>query len=212
MPPRRRRPDYPHPQLRRRRRYRRITFATLFLLALSAILDRAGMFRHTGDDWRSFDHKTFLVTRVIDGDTLDLRPADGGPETRVRLLGVDAPELRSRDSNRPDHWAHEARRHAESRAEGEAVTLRLEQTETRDRYQRLLAYVYASDSDNLNLELVRNGHAYADRRFPHSMRHQFERAENEARRARRGLWKDVKEEQMPPWRREWLARQGRSRD
>ena len=36
---------------------------------------------------------------------------------------------------------------------------------------------------------------------------QFERAESEARKARRGLWKDVKEDQMPPWRRDWLARQ-----
>ena len=186
---------------------RRATFVTLLLLALSAVLDRAGVFRYAGDDWRNFDQKTFVVTRVIDGDTLDVRPAAGGRETRVRLVGVDAPELHSRETGRADHWAAEARRYAESRAEGKPVTLRLEQTETRDRYRRLLAHVYLSDAQNLNLELVRDGQAYADRRFAHSMRYQFERAENEARRARRGLWEGVTDERMPPWRREWLARQ-----
>ena len=199
-----------HPRLRRRRKVRRFTFAAFVLLALSAVLDRAGVFRYAGNDWRAFDHKQFVVTKVVDGDTLDVRPAGGGEETRVRLIGVDAPELRSHDTaGRPDFWATDARDYLKRRAAGKDVTLRLEQTDTRDRYKRLLAYVYVGDSHNLNLDLVRDGHAYADRRFPHSMRAQFERAESEARRARRGLWKDVQESQMPPWRRQWLD--GRSR-
>jgi micrococcal nuclease len=197
------------PRLRRRRRYRRFTYAGLIVLALSAALDRAGLFRYQGDDWRSFDHKTFLVTHVADGDTVVVRPVGGGAETRVRLLGIDSPELHSGDNaGRPDHWANEARRYTASRVERKPVTLRLEQTGTRDRYKRLLAYVYVDDSDNLNLDLVRDGQAYADRRFRHSMRSQFERAETQARKARRGLWKDVSESQMPPWRREWLERRG----
>ena len=196
-----------HPRLRRRRRYRRITFGALALLALSAVLDRTGAFRYSGNDWRAYDHQTFLVTHVVDGDTLDVRHTGGGKTTRVRLLGVDAPELRSREAgDRPSHWAAEARRYTDRRAEGKHVTLRLEQTETRDRYRRLLAYVYVADAHHLNLDLVRDGHAYADRRFGHSMRPQFERAETEARKAGRGLWKELKDEQMPGWRRDWLAR------
>ena len=200
-----------HPRLRRRRLVRRLSFAGLFLLALTAVLDRAGVFRYPGADWRAFDQKPFIVTHVADGDTITVRPAAGGPETRVRLLGIDAPELHSRDdNNRADFWADESRRYAAARAAGKTVTLRLEPTETRDRYRRLLAYVYVDDSHNLNLDLVRDGHAYADRRFHHSMRAQFERAENESRKARRGLWKEVTDPQMPPWRREWLAaRSGR---
>ena len=206
MPKRRRRFETLHPQLRRRRRYRRLTYAGLVVLALSAVLDRAGVFRYAGNDWRAFDHKQFVVTHVADGDTLTVRPPGGGEETRVRLIGIDAPELNSRDGGRPDHWAADARDYLRRRADDKHVTLRLEQTDTRDRYRRLLAYVYVGDSHNLNLDLVRDGHAYADRRFPHSMRAQFERAESEARRAKRGLWKDVEESQMPPWRREWLER------
>ena len=196
--------DPTHPRLRRRRTVRRFTFAAFVVLALSAVLDRAGVFRYAGNDWRAFDHKEFVVTHVADGDTLTVRPPGGGAETRVRLIGVDAPELNSRDGGRPDFWATDARDYLRRRADDKRVTLRLEQTDTRDRYKRLIAYVYVGDSHNLNLDLVRDGHAYADRRFPHSMRAQFERAENEARRAKRGLWKDVQESQMPPWRREWL--------
>ena len=210
---RRRSFDPTHPALGRRRRVRRATLAGLVLLGLSAVLDRAGVFRYAGDDWRAFDQKTFVVTHVADGDTITVRPAGGGAETRVRMLGIDAPELRPRDDEgRPDFWAKESRRYTEGRARGRTVTLRLEQTETRDRYKRLLAYVYVSDSACLNLDLVRDGHAYADRRFSHSMRPQFERAENEARKARRGLWKDVADEQMPPWRRDWLARRNGRRN
>src|SRR4051812_36959335 len=197
------------PRLRRRRRVRRWSYAGLTVLALSALLDRYGAFRYPGDDWRTFDQKTFLVTHVADGDTITVRPAAGGTETRVRLLGVDTPELHSRDDpNHADYWGPEAKRYTLTRLEHKPVMLRLEQTETRDRYQRLLAYVYVNDSDNLSLDLVRDGQAYADRRFRHSMKSQFERAEAEARKANRGLWKSVTEAQMPPWRRDWLAHRG----
>jgi endonuclease YncB( thermonuclease family) len=70
----------------------------------------------------------------------------------------------------------------------------------------LLAYVYLSDLDCLNLDMVRDGRAYADRRYRHTFRPQFELAEAEARKKQRGLWKDLTEEQIPPWRREWLQR------
>ena len=201
----RRRPDTVPMQLRRRRRLRRWTFAGVLVLALSAVLDRGGAFRRRGDDWAAFDHKTFLVTHVADGDTLTVRPLTGGPETRVRLLGVDTPELHSSGSA-GHYWARDALEYTRARVGGRAVTLRLETTSTRDRYRRLLAYVYVGDADHLNLDLVRDGQGYADRRFPHSLRSQFEQAESEARRRERGLWKGVTEAQMPPWRRNWLER------
>src|SRR5205085_3678793 len=67
-----------HHPLRRRRMVRRLTFAGLALLALSAVLDRAGVFRYPGDDWRAFDQKTVLVTHVADGDTIVVTPTTGG--------------------------------------------------------------------------------------------------------------------------------------
>ncbi len=200
--------DPSHRIVRRRRRVRRGIFLALFLLLATAVLDRAGAFRDAGDDWRNFDRQTFLVTRVADGDTLTVRPLSGGAEARVRLLGIDAPEMKSASGPDGDHWAHEARHALTSRTVGKRVLLKLDQTETRDRYKRLLAYVYVEESDNLNLLMVRDGHAYADRRFPHGLRHVFEQAESEARRKERGLWQGVNADRMPPWRREWLTRRG----
>ena len=110
------------------------------------------------------------------------------------------------DPDRLSDWARDALEYTRAKVGGRAVTLRLETTSTRDRYRRLLAYVYVGDADHLNLDLVRDGQGYADRRFPHSLRSQFEQAESEARRRGRGLWKDVTEAQMPPWRRNWLKR------
>jgi endonuclease YncB( thermonuclease family) len=98
-----------------------------------------------------------------------------------------------------------------ARAEGKDVTLRIGPTQTRAADGALLAYVYAPDADGLNLGLIRDGHAYADRRRPHAWAQQFEQAETDARLKRRGLWRTVTEPQMPPWRQDWLDRQRQRR-
>lgn len=187
-----------------------LAYLLLVALAASIGLEHADIFEPArrrptggGSDWRLFDQRTLEVARVIDGDTLEIRAPDG-QTVPVRLIGVDAPELRPSEGGPPDYWAERATDYARARADGQPVLLKLEPTQTRDRYQRLLAYVYLSDTEMLNLALVRDGQGYADRRFKHTFRPQFEMAENEARKKQRGLWKEVTEEQMPQWRREWL--------
>lgn len=178
-------------------------FVSLLLLALSVFLGRTRFGGYQGDDWATYDQKVCLVLSVPDGDTLTLRPLDGSAQAKVRLLGIDAPEMRD-DAGKPAYWAREADAYLGARTHAKSITVRLEQGRTRDKYGRLLAYLYVDDRVNLNLDLVREGHVYADRRFSHSMRPQFEQAENEARARERGLWKSVRESQMPPWRQRWL--------
>jgi micrococcal nuclease len=184
-------------KLQRIRRTRGGIVAAVLVLILSFVLDRVGVFGYGGDDHRGFHQQTIRIEHVVDGDTVVIK--SGGKDLRVRLIGVDAPELASND-----HWADRAKRYLTARTAGKDVVLRLESTETRDRYGRLLAYLYTPEGENLNESLIRDGQAYADRRHPHSFRPQFEAAENEARRAKRGLWKDVTIEQMPEWRQRWL--------
>ena len=207
MPRRRRRYDVPETvtrALRRRRWTRRGIFAALLLLALSTLLDRIGVFGYRGDDWANYDRQPVVVTNVVDGDTVRVRRSPVAEEEPVRMLGIDAPEM-NRGPGKPDHWGPQATGHLERLVEGRTVTLRLESTQTRDKYRRLLAYVYVEGGQNVNLELVRGGHAYAHRMFPHSLRRQFEQAEDEARGKGRGLWASVREPQMPAWRQRWLA-------
>lgn len=100
-----------------------------------------------------------VVVEVIDGDTIDVSVA--GRRERVRLIGVDTPE--SVDPDRPVQcFGPEASAYTE-RLLPPGTEVRLERDEvSRDRYGRLLAYVWRVEDDLLvNLELVATGHADA---------------------------------------------------
>ena len=127
------------------------------------------------------------ISKVVDGDTIEVRV--GGRTEKVRLLGIDTPE--TKDPRKPVQcFGEEASRHtAELLPEGTPVRL-VRDVEERDRYDRLLAYVYrASDGLFVNLELARGG--YADLlTYPPNVAHTAElsAAVAEARREQRGLW------------------------
>jgi endonuclease YncB( thermonuclease family) len=139
-----------------------------------------------------------IVTRAIDGDTICVRLPDETQETTVHLLGVDAPEFPA------SHWSEEAAKYTSARTLGRTVTLRVDPIGWRNDRGELLAYVFITDADNLNLDVIRDGQAYVDRRTSHSLHTPMEVAEKEARLKKRGLWKDLTDEQMPAWRRSWL--------
>ncbi len=128
--------------------------------------------------------RTAELEAVSDGDTLEL--ADG---TRVRLIGIDTPETQHPEFG-DECYGHAATRFTESLLEaGDQVRLVLD-VETRDRYDRLLAYVYrASDGLFVNAEIVRRGYAYVST-IPPNVEHaeQFRRLAAEAREENRGLW------------------------
>lgn len=125
-----------------------------------------------------------LVTQVVDGDTVVVRI--GGEDQTVRLLGVDTPETKHPD--RPvECFGPEAAAHTEARLAGRRVTLEYD-VETRDRFGRLLAYVYL-DGKRYNDELVRDGFAELLVIAPNG-RHAETMLDLEltARREGRGLW------------------------
>jgi micrococcal nuclease len=138
---------------------------------------------------------------VVDGDTLHLAIPDQGSETtKVRLLGIDAPEMGSNRGPRM-YFAAEATAFAKQMALDKIMGVYLdERAGSRDRYGRLLAYIELPDGKFLNEELVSEGYAYADRRFRHSYFQKYLQLEAAARSAGKGLWQNVTVEQMPPWR------------
>lgn len=127
------------------------------------------------------------VTRVIDGDTIELR--DG---KKVRLVGVDTPE--TVHPRKPvQAFGKEASNFSRSMLEGKDVKLIFDQNNAHrrhsDKYNRLLAYVYRiSDGLDFNAEIIRQGYAHAYLRFPTERGEEFLCLEREARSARRGLW------------------------
>ncbi len=126
------------------------------------------------------------VGRVIDGDTIELVNGE-----RVRYIGIDAPEIRRKVKGRwiesPEPFAIQAFEKNRRLVGDRTVRLELDR-QTRDRHNRLLAYVYAGDRF-VNAELVSAGYAVV-RIYPPNDRfsERLRNLETEARAKRRGLW------------------------
>jgi micrococcal nuclease len=130
------------------------------------------------------------VVRHTDGDTFWLRgigtgPLPGGAVTKVRLLEVDTPEIHPS----PQCYGTEAAdRTAQLVPIGDRVRVEPDR-DLRDRYGRLLLYVWTADGANLEEVLLREGYARVlyvrpnDKHLDH-----FDAVEAQARRERRGLW------------------------
>ena len=131
-----------------------------------------------------------LVRSVIDGDTIDVSTVG-----RVRLLGIDAPEIgRVYDTSAP--FGREARErltrlilHRWVRLEQEGAVL--------DAYSRHLAYVVTEDGVCVNATLVREGLARVSARLPLARLKELHKAEAEAQAFRRGMWGGTPQIQAP---------------
>src|SRR4051812_47085556 len=131
------------------------------------------------------------VTHVVDGDTVDVRLTSGRTE-RIRLIGIDTPE-------RGDCGAAKATAYARTLAQGRATVLRGDATQaTRDRYGRLLAYVWVGGRDVGFQQLARGlAKVYVyDRAFQRLGAYQ--RAERVGKGRTDGIWHACAAATTPP--------------
>ena len=130
------------------------------------------------------------VGRVIDGDTIVVEienpPLGLQGRERVRLLGIDAPET-MHPTRGEELFGRESTQMAREMLDGRVVYLAFD-WDLRDRFGRLLAYVYLSDGVCFNAVHVQNGYARALTRFAFKFLGEFRMYEGEARSASRGLW------------------------
>jgi len=184
-------------------RWRRHLTASLTILAAAALIvcERTARAPVLGGDRTRYHDRTFRVIHVVDGDTIDINAPDADkPKTRIRLWGVDTPEIAHGDQ--PEmYFGREAKEFAERTLSGKEVNIVLAPERTRDKYGRLLAYVFCERTGPMfNEMLLEEGYAYADLRFDHSYKKRFETTEKRARKAGVGLWTGVTPEQMPAWK------------
>lgn len=125
------------------------------------------------------------VTHIIDGDTIIVRI--NTLYERIRLIGIDAPEIQYGDGL-SDCYAREASRELRKKIAGKTIELETDTaSNNRDTYGRLLRYIRLNGED-INRFLVERGAAKVYRRYEFSRRNDFDSKEKDARLARRGVW------------------------
>ncbi len=155
------------------------------------------------DDFSRYNNRTFTCVKVVDGDTIDIDVPDSKAKktrafTRIRMWGIDTPEI-SHFGKPAAYFGYEAAEFARKLMAGKKVRLELVEGDTRCKFGRLLAYVYLSDGRMYNELAVKEGFAYADVRFPHPQREAFIQFETEARKELRGLWPGITPDRLPRW-------------
>lgn len=129
----------------------------------------------------------YRVIKVIDGDTVSV-DVSGKTET-VRLIGINTPEIV--DPRKPvECFGKEASNKAKEILTGKSVKLESDNTAgERDKYNRLLRYIFLDNGTNFNKMMIGEGFAYEyTYNLPYKYQTEFKQEEQEAKIARRGLW------------------------
>lgn len=128
----------------------------------------------------------YKVVKFDDGDTIVV-DMNGTKET-VRFIGVDTPEVK--DPRKPVQcFGHAASAFTKQLIGDHPVRLEADPDNTnRDRYNRLLRYIYLPDGTLVNAEIIKQGYGFAYTSFPFTKKAEFKNYENEARQNNKGLW------------------------
>jgi micrococcal nuclease len=158
------------------RRYRVVVTAALSAITMAVV--------GCGAIDQSQDAVVYPVVSVADGDTITVT-VDGAAE-RIRLIGIDAPEL----SNPAECFGRESADYADRLMTGQRVQLIADDSQDdRDRYGRLLRYVVLSDGTSVNESLIRGGYAIEyTYDSPYRYQDRFRSLEAEAQASSSGLW------------------------
>jgi len=135
------------------------------------------------------ENKLYKVAKVIDGDTISL---DINDKTEViRLIGVNTPE--TVDPRKPvECFGQEASQKAKELLNDKSVSLESDPTQgERDKYERLLRYVFLENGTNFNKLMISEGYAYEyTYNLPYKYQEEFKQAQQQAEQNKRGLWAD----------------------
>lgn len=128
----------------------------------------------------------FSLKRISDGDTIVTTG-----DTRIRLWGIDTPE-------RNQLYGSDATAALTEMLNNQQLYF---ETKDVDRYGRTVGVIYTADGDEINLELVCDGHAWWYERYAKRAT-DYEQCQEDARKHQRGLW--AEEDPVAPW--DWRRR------
>ncbi|HUP26338.1 MAG TPA: thermonuclease family protein [Candidatus Limnocylindrales bacterium] len=129
---------------------------------------------------------TYRVTEFVDGDTIAVDM--NGRSEKIRMIGVDTPETHDPRKS-VECFGQAAAAYTKELIGDKPVRLEADQLSTnRDRYDRLLRYVYTADNKLVEAELIKNGYGFAYVSFPFIKLEEFRGYESAARDQKKGLW------------------------
>ncbi len=172
----------------RRRARSRHALVALIIAVLGVVGTKQGWFDSPARTVVQNQPGLYHVSTFYDGDTVAVNM--NGRNEKIRLIGVDTPET------------HDPRKAVQCFGMAAAAftkqligtsNVRLESdalSSNRDRYDRLLRYVYLPDGRLVNLEIINQGYGFAYTGFPFTKSDEFVAAQTSARQAGRGLWHD----------------------
>ena len=128
----------------------------------------------------------YSINHFIDGDTIAV-DMNGDVET-IRMIGIDTPETHKPDTP-VQCYGEEAASYTKRLIGSSKVRLQADALDTnRDRYGRLLRYVYLADGTLVEEKIITAGYGFAYTSFPFEKADQFKKDEQEAKAGNRGLW------------------------
>jgi endonuclease YncB( thermonuclease family) len=168
------------------RRNKQISVLTLVISLFVFVAQRQGWFANAQQAAVKTQPGLYQVTEFVDGDTIAVNMNGNGE--KVRLIGVDTPE--THDPRKPVQcFGIAAATYTKQLIGMNNVRLEADPLNTnRDRYNRLLRYVYVPDGRLVNAEIIKNGYGFAYLSFPFTKADEFRQYQTEARQANKGLW------------------------
>ena len=156
------------------------------LIVLVVVLAAAVIKQRLNNNRSSAPPGYYRVSKFVDGDTLAVDM--NGQSQKVRFIGVDTPETHD-PRKAVQCYGQVAADFTKSFVGRQPVRLVADPLDTnRDRYDRLLRYVYLPDGTLLNEELIKRGYGFAYIGFPFTKTQLFKQDQQQAQTQRRGLW------------------------
>jgi endonuclease YncB( thermonuclease family) len=170
----------------KKRRTRLIVFGLFLLVILVVVATKTDWLNKSAKIAQQSQPGLYAVTKFDDGDTIVV-DMNGVNET-VRFIGVDTPE--THDPRKPVMcYGQEASDYTKKLIGNNRVRLQSDSLDTnRDRYNRLLRYIYLPDGTLVNAKLISEGYGLDYPFFPFEKAQEFQNYEMLAKKANRGLW------------------------
>ena len=174
--------------LRRPKKLKDWTAVIAAAISILIYAQQQGLLSDAGQKLQTAQPGFYRITRFVDGDTLEIDM--NGKTEKVRFIGVDTPETHK--PNTPVQCYGPAASAFTKNTIG-TQSIRLEAdalSSNRDRYNRLLRYVYLPDGTLMNQKLIEEGYGFYYPYFPFTKSTQFSFSQQNAKQSNKGLWKN----------------------